>query len=41
MTVATTMFKFKMFTRTFKTMFKCVNLLCHNANTLRFIQNKY
>ena len=30
---ATIMFKFKMFTRTFKTMFKCVDLLCHNANT--------
>lgn len=28
-----TIFKFKMFTRTFKTMFKCVDLLCHNANT--------
>ena len=28
-----TMFKFKMFTRTFKKMFKCVDLLCHNANT--------
>ena len=26
--------KFKMFTRTFKTMFKCVNLLCHNVSLL-------